>query len=184
MLATRAQRDLREHDDRRGTRSAAPRAAARRPRQRPVAEVWLSSGDGRMLAEIHAQGEVLEQRTEGDQTGRARAAARAPSWTAGAGGGEDQDAGVRRGAFRWSHRNALGYSADAASLAFARAIASLRAVSARLHSSPSSRSSVARPRPGDGDRAAVGSRLRRPRPSERARIPRLRHHRPAAVLAP
>jgi len=35
--------------------------------RRPVAEVWLSSADGRMLAEIHAQGEVLEQRTEGDQ---------------------------------------------------------------------------------------------------------------------
>ena len=35
--------------------------------RRPLAEVWLSSGDGRMLAEIHAQGEVLEQRTEGDQ---------------------------------------------------------------------------------------------------------------------
>jgi GTP-binding protein HflX len=35
--------------------------------RRPVAEVWLSSGDGRMLAEIHAHGEVLEQRTEGDQ---------------------------------------------------------------------------------------------------------------------
>jgi GTP-binding protein HflX len=35
--------------------------------KRPVAEVWMSSGDGRMLAEIHAQGEVLEQRTEGDQ---------------------------------------------------------------------------------------------------------------------
>ena len=35
--------------------------------KRPVAEVWLSSGDGRMLAEIHAHGEVLEQRTEGDQ---------------------------------------------------------------------------------------------------------------------
>ncbi|MFL5618880.1 MAG: GTPase HflX [Gemmatimonadaceae bacterium] len=35
--------------------------------RRPVAEVWLSSSDGRMLAEIHAQGEVLEQRTEGDQ---------------------------------------------------------------------------------------------------------------------
>jgi GTPase len=34
---------------------------------RPVAEVWLSSGDGRMLAEIHAHGEVLEQRTEGEQ---------------------------------------------------------------------------------------------------------------------
>ena len=35
--------------------------------RRPVAEVWLSSADGRMLAEIHAHGEVLEQRTEGDQ---------------------------------------------------------------------------------------------------------------------
>ena len=34
--------------------------------QRPVAEVWMSTGDGRMLAEIHAQGEVLEQRTEGE----------------------------------------------------------------------------------------------------------------------
>ena len=34
---------------------------------RPVAEVWMSHGDGRMLAEIHAQGEVLDQRTEGDQ---------------------------------------------------------------------------------------------------------------------
>jgi GTP-binding protein HflX len=35
--------------------------------RRPVAEVWMSSSDGRMLAEIHAQGEVLDQRTEGDQ---------------------------------------------------------------------------------------------------------------------
>ena len=35
--------------------------------RRPVAEVWLSTADGRMLAEIHAHGEVLEQRTEGDQ---------------------------------------------------------------------------------------------------------------------
>jgi GTPase len=35
--------------------------------RRPVAEVWLSSGDGRMLAEIHAHGEVLDQRTEGEQ---------------------------------------------------------------------------------------------------------------------
>jgi GTPase len=34
---------------------------------RPVAEVRMSTGDGRMLAEIHAHGEVLEQRTEGDQ---------------------------------------------------------------------------------------------------------------------
>jgi GTP-binding protein HflX len=29
--------------------------------------VWLTPSDGRLLAEIHAQGEVLEQRTEGDQ---------------------------------------------------------------------------------------------------------------------
>lgn len=35
--------------------------------RRPVAEVWLSHSDGRLLAEIHAQGEVLDQRTEGDQ---------------------------------------------------------------------------------------------------------------------
>ena len=35
--------------------------------RRPVAEVWLSPADGRMLAEIHAHGEVLEQRTEGEQ---------------------------------------------------------------------------------------------------------------------
>jgi 50S ribosomal subunit-associated GTPase HflX len=35
--------------------------------RRPIAEVRMSSGDGRMLAEIHAHGEVLEQRTEGDQ---------------------------------------------------------------------------------------------------------------------
>ena len=35
--------------------------------RRPVAEVWMSSSDGRMLAEIHAHGEVLDQRTEGDQ---------------------------------------------------------------------------------------------------------------------
>jgi len=35
--------------------------------RRPVAEVWLSSADGRMLAEIHEHGEVLEQRTEGEQ---------------------------------------------------------------------------------------------------------------------
>jgi hypothetical protein len=32
-----------------------------------VAEVWLSPADGRLLAEIHAHGEVLEQRTEGEQ---------------------------------------------------------------------------------------------------------------------
>jgi GTPase len=32
--------------------------------RRPIAEVWLSSRDGRLLAEIHQHGEVLEQRTE------------------------------------------------------------------------------------------------------------------------
>ncbi len=35
--------------------------------RRPVAEVWLRAGDGRLLAEIHAQGEVLDQRQEGEQ---------------------------------------------------------------------------------------------------------------------
>jgi GTP-binding protein HflX len=34
--------------------------------RRPVADVWLSHADGRLLAEIHAHGEVLDQRTEGD----------------------------------------------------------------------------------------------------------------------
>jgi hypothetical protein len=36
------------------------------PARRPVADVWLSHADGRLLAEIHQHGEVLEQRTEGD----------------------------------------------------------------------------------------------------------------------
>ena len=36
--------------------------------RRPVAEVWLRAGDGRLMAEIHAQGEVLDQRQEGEQT--------------------------------------------------------------------------------------------------------------------
>ncbi len=35
--------------------------------RRPVAEVWLHPSQGRLLAEIHAHGEVLEQRTEGEQ---------------------------------------------------------------------------------------------------------------------
>jgi GTP-binding protein HflX len=35
--------------------------------RRPVAEVWLRSGDGRLLAEIHAHGEVLDTRQEGEQ---------------------------------------------------------------------------------------------------------------------
>ena len=34
--------------------------------RRPVAEVWLSASDGKMLAEIHRDGEVLEQRSEGE----------------------------------------------------------------------------------------------------------------------
>jgi len=35
--------------------------------RRPVAEVRMSTSDGRMLAEIHAHGEVLDQRTEGEE---------------------------------------------------------------------------------------------------------------------
>jgi GTP-binding protein HflX len=35
--------------------------------RRPVAEVWLRAGDGRLLAEIHAFGEVLDTRQEGEQ---------------------------------------------------------------------------------------------------------------------
>ena len=35
--------------------------------RRPVAEVWLRAGDGRLLAEIHAHGEVLDTRQEGEQ---------------------------------------------------------------------------------------------------------------------
>jgi GTP-binding protein HflX len=53
------------HDDALDPLRRALRHAVRA--RRPVAEVWMSSSDGRMLAEIHAQGEVLEQRTEGDQ---------------------------------------------------------------------------------------------------------------------
>jgi len=34
--------------------------------RRPVAEVWLSHSDGRLLAEIHEHGEVLGQRSEGE----------------------------------------------------------------------------------------------------------------------
>jgi GTP-binding protein HflX len=36
--------------------------------RRPVAEVWLYPQDGKLLAEIHQQGEVLNQRSEGIQT--------------------------------------------------------------------------------------------------------------------
>jgi GTP-binding protein HflX len=35
--------------------------------RRPVAEIWLHPRDGKMLAEIHQHGEVLEQRSEGEQ---------------------------------------------------------------------------------------------------------------------
>jgi flavin-dependent dehydrogenase len=34
--------------------------------RRPIAEVWLSHSDGRLLAEIHQHGEVLDQRSEGE----------------------------------------------------------------------------------------------------------------------
>jgi GTP-binding protein HflX len=36
--------------------------------RRPVAEVWLTATDGRLLAEIHAHGEVLDQRQEEEHT--------------------------------------------------------------------------------------------------------------------
>ena len=35
--------------------------------RRPVAEVWLHPRDGKLLAEIHQHGEVLDQRSEGIQ---------------------------------------------------------------------------------------------------------------------
>ncbi|MDB4892469.1 MAG: GTP-binding protein HflX [Gemmatimonadetes bacterium] len=35
--------------------------------RRPVAEVWLQPKDGKLLAEIHQHGEVLDQRSEGEQ---------------------------------------------------------------------------------------------------------------------
>jgi GTP-binding protein HflX len=35
--------------------------------RRPVAEVWLNPRDGKLLAEIHQYGEVLDQRSEGVQ---------------------------------------------------------------------------------------------------------------------
>src|SRR5437762_4828937 len=35
--------------------------------RRPLAEIHLSSSDGKLLAEIHQYGEVLDQRTEGEQ---------------------------------------------------------------------------------------------------------------------
>ncbi|MDE3215694.1 MAG: GTPase HflX, partial [Gemmatimonadota bacterium] len=41
-------------------------AAAVRQR-RPVSEIRLPAADGKLLAAIHREGEVLEQRTEGDR---------------------------------------------------------------------------------------------------------------------
>jgi GTP-binding protein HflX len=35
--------------------------------RRPLAEIRLSAGDGKLLAEIHRSGEVVDQRTDGDQ---------------------------------------------------------------------------------------------------------------------
>ncbi|MEO5815330.1 MAG: GTPase HflX, partial [Gemmatimonadaceae bacterium] len=35
--------------------------------RRPIAEVWLQPSDGKLLAEIHQHGEVLDQRSEGEQ---------------------------------------------------------------------------------------------------------------------
>ena len=35
--------------------------------RRPLAEIRLSAGDGKLLAEIHRSGEVIDQRTDGDQ---------------------------------------------------------------------------------------------------------------------
>ena len=35
--------------------------------RRPVAEVWLNSSEGKLMAEIHQHGEVLDQRSEGEQ---------------------------------------------------------------------------------------------------------------------
>jgi GTP-binding protein HflX len=35
--------------------------------RRPVARIWMSPGDGRLLAEVHRDGEVLDQRMDGDR---------------------------------------------------------------------------------------------------------------------
>jgi GTP-binding protein HflX len=35
--------------------------------RRPVTRIWLSPADGRLLAEVHREGEVLEQRMDGDR---------------------------------------------------------------------------------------------------------------------
>jgi GTP-binding protein HflX len=34
--------------------------------RRPIAEIWLPPSAGKLLSEIHAQGDVLDQRTEGE----------------------------------------------------------------------------------------------------------------------
>jgi GTP-binding protein HflX len=35
--------------------------------QRPLTELWLPTSDGRLLAEVHRSGEVVEQRMEGNR---------------------------------------------------------------------------------------------------------------------
>jgi GTP-binding protein HflX len=35
--------------------------------RRPLTEIHLSAGDGKLLAEIHRGGEVVDQRTDGDR---------------------------------------------------------------------------------------------------------------------
>jgi GTP-binding protein HflX len=35
--------------------------------RRPLTEIRFSAGDGKLLAEIHRSGEVVDQRTDGDQ---------------------------------------------------------------------------------------------------------------------
>ena len=35
--------------------------------RRPVTRIWMSPADGRLLAEVHREGEVLEQRMDGDR---------------------------------------------------------------------------------------------------------------------
>jgi GTP-binding protein HflX len=41
-------------------------ATAMRTR-RPLTEIRLSAADGKMIAEVHRHGDVLEQRTDGDE---------------------------------------------------------------------------------------------------------------------
>ena len=35
--------------------------------RRPVSKIWMSPGDGKLLAEVHREGEVLDQRMDGDR---------------------------------------------------------------------------------------------------------------------